>query len=57
MATTLVEKINTKTGQIIQVVGVVVDVEFTGKNLPPINNALKVKNGDTDIVLEVLCHL
>ena len=57
MTTTVAAKKTTNTGQIIQVVGVVVDVEFTGKNLPPINNALKVTNGNNEIVLEVAQHL
>jgi F0F1-type ATP synthase beta subunit len=43
-------------GQIIQVVGVVVDVEFDGK-LPAIYNALKVKSGDREVILEVAQHL
>ena len=43
-------------GQVIQVVGVVVDVEFDG-NLPAIYNALKVKSGDREVVLEVAQHL
>jgi F-type H+/Na+-transporting ATPase subunit beta len=47
----------TYVGQIIQVVGVVVDVEFNEKNLPPINNALKVSVGDRELVLEVAQHL
>jgi F-type H+-transporting ATPase subunit beta len=49
-------KTATQGGQIIQVVGVVVDVEFAGK-LPAIYNALKVKSGDREVVLEVAQHL
>jgi F-type H+-transporting ATPase subunit beta len=49
-------KTATQGGQIIQVVGVVVDVEFAGK-LPAIYNALKVKCGDREVVLEVAQHL
>ncbi|MGB4759002.1 MAG: F0F1 ATP synthase subunit beta [Candidatus Saccharimonadales bacterium] len=44
-------------GRIIQVVGVVVDVEFDGKVLPAINDALTVKVGDRSLVLEVAQHL
>lgn len=44
-------------GSIIQVVGVVVDVEFTGKNLPAINNALLATVDGNKIVLEVSQHL
>ena len=44
-------------GKVIQVVGVVVDVEFQENQLPAIYNALTVKNGDQSIVLEVAQHL
>jgi len=45
-------------GQIVQVVGVVVDVEFSGRALPPINTALKVQRpGGQDLLLEVAQHL
>jgi F-type H+/Na+-transporting ATPase subunit beta len=45
------------TGAIAQVVGVVVDVEFTKGELPAINNALIVKQEGREIVLEVAQHL
>ncbi len=45
------------TGRIIQVVGVVVDVEFGTDNLPAIHNALELKLEDKTIVLEVAQHL
>lgn len=44
-------------GKIIQVVGVVVDVEFESKALPPINTALEVRLNDQTLVLEVAQHL
>jgi len=44
------------TGKIIQVVGVVIDVEFEA-NLPAINDALLIKHGDRTITLEVAQHL
>jgi len=51
-------------GKIVQVMGPVVDVEFTRGNLPAINNALKIKidalsnNGiSIDLTLEVALHL
>jgi len=50
-------KDTTKTGKITQVVGVVVDVEFTTDSLPAIYNALKVQNGDVTLTLEVAQHL
>ena len=45
------------TGKIIQIVGVVVDVEFEGKKLPAIYDALRVAHGDKVITLEVAQHL
>ncbi len=47
----------TKSGKISQVVGVVVDVEFSEGHLPAIYNALNVKIGDRTVVLEVAQHL
>ena len=46
-----------KVGKIIQVVGVVVDVEFAGDKLPAIYDALHAKNGDHSVTLEVAQHL
>ena len=46
------------TGKIIQVVGVVIDVEFAGDvNLPAIFDALTVKRGNEIVTLEVAQHL
>ena len=45
------------TGRISQVVGVVIDVEFTTDNLPAIYNALEVAIDDRKIVMEVAQHL
>ena len=50
-------KIATKNGVVAQIVGVVVDVEFDRGELPAINDALTVKNGDTTLTLEVAQHL
>lgn len=55
MATAVKSK--TKTGKITQIVGVVVDVEFSVDSLPAIYNALKVKLADKDLTLEVAQHL
>ena len=57
MAVKELEKIKTATGQIVQVVGVVVDVEFAQGQLPAINNALTVKLNGKNLVLEVAQHL
>jgi F-type H+-transporting ATPase subunit beta len=55
MATPTKNKI--KHGTITQVVGVVVDVEFSVDNLPAIYNALEVSLEDKKLVLEVAQHL
>lgn len=47
----------TVTGKVIQVVGVVVDVEFKGADLPPINTALEAQLNGQRLVLEVAQHL
>lgn len=47
----------TKGGSVAQVVGVVVDVEFTKDALPAINNAITAKIADRELVLEVAQHL
>ena len=47
-----------KKGQITQIIGPVVDVDFGEKIVPPpIYNALKVKLGGREIVMEVVKHL
>ncbi|CAN5365657.1 F0F1 ATP synthase subunit beta [soil metagenome] len=55
MATTTKEKL--KTGTITQIVGVVVDVEFSDGNLPAIYNALTLQHDEKTITLEVAQHL
>lgn len=55
MATATIEK--TEHGKISQVVGVVVDAEFSEGQLPAIYNALETKLGDRTLVLEVAQHL
>ncbi len=45
-----------KTGTIKRIIGPVVDVNFEG-NVPEIYNALTVKNGEKDVILEVEQHL
>ncbi len=55
MATATKAKLNT--GKITQIVGVVVDVEFSTDNLPAIYNALKINLDGKEITLEVAQHL
>lgn len=45
------------TGTVTQVVGVVVDLEFSKDSLPAIFDAVEVKLGDSTLVLEVAQHL
>jgi F-type H+/Na+-transporting ATPase subunit beta len=56
MATDMKEKTQTA-GKVVQVVGVVVDVEFESGRLPAINYALKTKLNGKDLLLEVAQHL
>ncbi|HVZ76108.1 MAG TPA: F0F1 ATP synthase subunit beta [Candidatus Paceibacterota bacterium] len=44
-------------GELKQIIGPVVDVYFEGEHLPPLRNALTVKNGDKTVTLEVAQHL
>lgn len=54
----MVAATKTKNGQITQVVGVVIDVEFEkGTRLPAIYDALEVARGKETLVLEVAQHL
>jgi len=55
MATATKDK--TRVGKITQIVGVVVDVEFSTDNLPAIYNALTVQLGDLNLTMEVAQHL
>src|SRR5690606_13014351 len=46
------------TGKVVQIQGVVVDVEFPPDQLPEIYNALEIeREGDAPLVLEVQQHL
>jgi F-type H+-transporting ATPase subunit beta len=50
-------KAKTSDGQVVQIVGVVVEVEFPDRNLPAILDALKVEMNDRTLLLEVAQHL
>jgi F-type H+-transporting ATPase subunit beta len=54
---TVKESTKTATGKVVQVVGVVVDVEFESGHLPAINYALKTVLNKKDLLLEVAQHL
>lgn len=55
--TTTKKKATGHVGNVVQVVGVVVDVEFADRQVPAINNALKAKLNGKSLVLEVAQHL
>ncbi len=57
MATAVADRTAIKPGTITQIVGVVVDVEFTTDHLPAIFNALEVEHDGKTLVLEVAQHL
>jgi F-type H+-transporting ATPase subunit beta len=46
-----------QTGKIIQIVGVVIDVEFAGTQVPEIYDALMIADGERTVTLEVAQHL
>ncbi|NCP61775.1 MAG: F0F1 ATP synthase subunit beta [Alphaproteobacteria bacterium] len=46
-----------KLGKVSQIIGAVVDVTFEEGHVPAIYTALKLKNGDKELVLEVSKHL
>ena len=44
-------------GKIVQVIGAVLDIKFSGGHMPALNNAIEIHNGDRKIVAEVSKHL
>ena len=44
-------------GKIVQVIGAVLDIKFSGGHMPALNNAIEIHNGDRKIVVEVSKHL
>merc|ERR1719174_1181806 len=48
---------STKTGKVTQVIGAVVDVQFSDDHLPAILNSLEVEGHEVRLVLEVAQHL
>ncbi|MBQ7266493.1 MAG: F0F1 ATP synthase subunit beta [Firmicutes bacterium] len=44
-------------GKIVQIIGAVVDIKFQTENMPALNNAIEIKNGDKKIVVEVAQHI
>ncbi len=44
-------------GKVTQIIGAVLDIKFTGGNLPEINEAVKIPRGEEELVVEVSQHL
>ena len=44
-------------GKVIQVMGPVVDVDFSETEIPPIYQALKIKRDEGDLILEIALHI
>ena len=44
-------------GKVVQVMGAVIDIRFEIDNLPALNNAIEVENGDKKLIVEVAQHL
>ena len=42
-----------RVGKVLRVIGPAVDIEFFADELPPIYNAIRIKEGDIDLVVEV----
>lgn len=57
MATETLDKVKNAIGAVVQIIGVVVDVEFDKGSLPAIYDALIVKVADRKLTLEVAQHL
>jgi F-type H+-transporting ATPase subunit beta len=57
MATATKDKTKTGIGHVVQVVGVVVDIEFADDSLPAINNALETTLNGQKLILEAAQHL
>jgi len=46
-----------KTGKIVQIIGPVLDIRFENTELPKIYNAIKIDNGNSTVIAEVMQHL
>ncbi len=46
-----------KAGKVVQIIGPVVDVEFTEETLPSLYNAIEIKEDKINLTMEVMQHL
>ena len=44
-------------GKVVQIIGAVLDIRFDAEHLPSLKNAIIIKNGDQEIVVEVAQHI
>lgn len=44
-------------GKIVQIIGPVVDIKFSSERRPSLYNAIKIKNGDEELIAEVSQHI
>jgi F-type H+-transporting ATPase subunit beta len=44
-------------GKVTQIIGAVLDIKFSGVKLPEINEAIKIQNGENELIVEVSQHL
>ena len=51
------ELAQSKIGKITQIIGAVLDIKFPENSLPEINEAIKIQNNGTELVVEVAQHL
>jgi F-type H+-transporting ATPase subunit beta len=50
------EGVQMSTGYVTQIIGPVIDIRFPQEELPAIHEAVKVKNGDKTVMVEVMQH-
>ena len=45
-----------KEGQVVQIIGPVIDIKFSNANMPEIHNAISIDNNGTEVIVEVTVH-
>lgn len=44
-------------GKVVQIIGAVLDIRFDAEHLPSLKNAITIKNGEKEVVVEVAQHI
>ena len=44
-------------GKVVQIIGAVLDIRFDAEHLPSLKNAIIIKNGEKEVVVEVAQHI